>query len=295
MLDRLHWRLLVLIAVIAAAAGYGLHRSGMLTRASIPDAEALSRAQAIRHGQTVYRTISHVPLSELQGEEDYRVVLAKATVKRGTTTTDADTQRLLEHAAGFLHKRFGQASVAEYRRWRVDRGYRLISAEEARRDGVARRYPAVTGKPYPGDENIDSVFDELWIESSRYGDLPTKPRAIAAEPKGLALVYGRISKRDPAGWPMPAGGMAEEDWRGAGGGGHENWWVPVSFDGGAMHHLRTIGWTDVACFGVVVEMGRDERYPLRLMFWKNSTDGKWWLEGLQIFNADVSRLTMLDY
>lgn len=293
-------RVKAVVIVVAAlgALGFGLSRSGLLF-SSAPsengDIKALE-TEAISKGRRAYASVRMEALSDLDSVGAYKRTLGLADVRGpdGGSGDRAAAEEVLDHAAEFLYYRFGQGTAAEYRRWRRDRGYTMMDAATARRNGVVKRYEAMVGRPYPGDEEIERVFDELWTASTGFGPMPNAVRAIAGDRRGLVVVQGVLTKKQPAAWPALSGIMSVDEWHGRTAGGHENFWMRPD---AVRSELLKRGRVEVACVGVVSRFAGGETYPLRLMFFREFSGGRpaWRLEAVQTLNADLDRLTMLYY
>lgn len=288
----------IIVGAALGALGFGLTRSGLLSPrepAEHGDPKVLE-TEAIAKGQRAYASLRMEALPSLGGVEAYKQTLRVAEVSRsdGGSADRAAAEEVLDHAAEFLYYRFGQDSAAEYRRWRRDRGYTMVDAATARRNGVIKRYEAMVGRPYPGDDELERVFDELWTASTGFGPMPNAVRAIASEPRGLVVVQGALTKKNPAAWPALSGSMSVDEWHGRTAGGHENFWIKPDAVRG---ELLNRGRVEVACVGVVSRYAGGETYPLRLMFYRAHSGGRpaWRLEAVQTLNADLKRLTMLYY
>lgn len=289
-------KLIILLCVALSALAFGLYRSGVLMRkasASATDAAALRHA-AVQNGQTLYRSIRTVPLAEIGEPARLREIFDNASIGTGPNQISRESvSDLLSQSAEFLYYRYGQPSVAEYKRWRQDRGYTFIDAVAAKRDGVVARYKVYTGKEYPGDDAIGQVFDDLWERSLSFGRGGNRVAGIAKERKGLAVTFGRLTPEDMSAWPAVSGDMSVAEWHGYSSGGHESWWLAP--DDGALGQVRKKGFADVASVGVIAEFAGGDRYPLRLLFYRSADDGRWWLEAVQALNFENERFSMLDY
>ncbi|HYE02560.1 MAG TPA: hypothetical protein VD963_04925 [Phycisphaerales bacterium] len=299
---RQHWRWLSVLAVLGCGLALALWRAGIFRDRSAEASEAAAAEaqahEAVRHGQEAYRALRTVRIAELGSVERVRDTLEEATVGSGSRDPGAlraDRDALLQHAAEFLHHRFGQGSVAVYRQWRTGRGYAFLSPGDPdfADAAIPLHYKLFTGKVYPGDERLDEVHDELWETSLTRRDNGWLVVELAAEPAGLTVVFGEIAAESPGTWPALKGHLDVKTWHGVHGGGHRSWWIPP---GGACHaQLARHRSLRVACVGAVVGFERGDRYPLRLMFFQTPGDGRWWLEAVQTLNAPEERFKILEF
>jgi len=256
-------------------------------------AERAAERDAILRGQEAYTSVQMLPIAEVRGPDDLSRVLAHATIESPEDVSRKDVEAILRHTAELLYYRFAQDDVGAYKRWRFDRGYRLADAESMRRQAVPQGYKTLTGKEYPGDEHHEAVFDELWRLGLVNAEAAHRVVGLAADPTGLAVTFGRLTTHDPTGWPAVRGRLAEDVWHGRRAGGHRNWWISPS--GGAREHLRKHGVTEVACVGVIAGYQRGDRYPMRLLFFKDEENGGWWLQAFQHLNFEYERFPILEY
>ncbi len=287
-------KIAIVAGITLAGLGFGLSRSGLLGGAGAADVLRATKEQAIADGQKAYRPIQVTGLDHLPDPGAVRDLLSEASVDRGgIAVSDGDADQLVSLTAEFLYHRFVNPDVAAYRQWRTSRGYRLASAEAMRGDGVDVHYRLFTGKEYPGDDSIDAVHDEMWTLGLDLRDRSHRITGLAAARIGLSINFGQLTRESPADWPLAAGEMTSDQWHGLAGGGHRRWWSSPA--GSAWDIVRERGALDVASVAVVAEYERGDRYPVRLLCYKDPTDGQWWIEAFHILNYEYERFPMLEY
>ncbi len=287
-------KVVVLGVVVGCAALFGLQRAGLLSRTARSGDDIALKTEAVARGQAQYKRIRVAVLHDLARDHGLRSLLELGTVDaNGVHLSDADLDAIRTQTAEFLEHRFVNGEVSVYLDWRQRLGYVRLDAATLRREGVAVHYKLFTGKEYPGDDAIDRVHDEMWALSVVQWDRAHAISHIAAEPSGIALNFGRLTRKSLGSWPTASGRMSDDDWHGRSGGGHRSWWRPPS---GSVHdHVLKHGFADVASFAIIVGYERGDRYPLRLMYYRDASTGRWWLEGLQALNSEYERFPMLEF
>jgi hypothetical protein len=294
-LIRRRWKLLVIAATSLVILLLSLYRSGMFTARSAQAAAERERREFRERGQAAFRRLAVLPLADAAGPEQVRAALPRPDVSpdpgQAPERTASDTRALLDQAAELVWYRFGQKSVDEYKKWRRDRGYRLADAITMRSAAIEYDYQQLFGEPYPGDAHLEAVFDRLWTEGIAMHDGNVRLTGVARESPGVAVAFGEVANNGLGSWPTLSGEFGSDVWNGKWGGNFRVWWTGP--DEGLRSYVRTHPRTRVAVVGVVVQFAAGDRYPIRIMFYQDAADRRWYITHVGFLNVAPDRLSAL--
>lgn len=274
------------VAAVAIALG-ALWRGGYLASPPRPPNE-----EWMERAAPVYAAIRTVPTGSLGSVEAVREVLARAAVSG--EAPPGTREKLVDEAAAFVFHRFCQPSAGAYRAWREASGCVLKSMEEmtSPRYFVGEAHEAYFGAPVPAGTTVGELFERFWAASQEYGGGYNRVRAIAAEPGGLAVALGTITKADPFSRPALGGPMPEGYWHGASGATMRRWFTQPRDTEALVTRLGEVACAEV---GMVVEAGDGSRRPVVLTYLWDPQAGAWSLEHVNVYNASVERLSPMEY
>lgn len=286
------------LLVGAVAVGFGVvavWRSGVLTANRAGDERAAREAR--EQGQRAFRSLDTIDLATADAA-NIADTLRRAQVQPDLATTpavsDTDAARLLELCGDLIYHRFVQPSPEAYARWRSGRGYRFLDSEAVRQLHVEIEYPILLGRPFPGYEQPEQIFADLWSAAFAFRDGRSRPVGLVSEAAGLVVSFGRMSADGTGpGWVETTGELGREVWEGRWAGGHRIWWKDPY--GGIDGVLKRHGTVRLGAVAFVLEYEGGERYPMRVVFFQEPASRTWWISHVQVMNTAPDRLVMLEF
>lgn len=295
-----HRRWLLRLLVGAVAVGFGVvavWRSGVLTAGrDRANAEQAAR-EAREQGQRAFSSLDMIDLTTANAADISRT-LRLAQLERDAVVipavSDANAARLLELCGQLIYHRFVQPSPDEYARWRSGLGYRFPDSDTARQLHVEIEYPILLGREFPGYDEPEQLFKDLWTAAFAFRGGRSRPVGLSSEAAGLVVSFGEMRADDSGpGWVETSGELGREVWEGRWAGGHRIWWKDPY--GGLIGMLSRHGTVRLGAVAFVLEYNGGERYPMRVVFFQEPTSRTWWISHVQVMNAPPGRLVMLEF
>lgn len=171
-------------------------------------------------------------------------------------------------------------------------GFRLISkAEMIAERGAEAGYQFLTGSGIPGDLTDEGFFDLMFESSRSFGGGVNRARAVAAEPRGMALTFKVLTRQDSNFNPL-VGLMSPERWHGGRSRGSRCWWRGRD----ELTTLLNRGESVLAAqVGVIQEYESGSRRPMLLTFMSHPGDGRWVIAGISTTYFDDARVAPVEY
>lgn len=280
-------------AVGCAVALLAFLRAHVLRSDAVASQLAMEREirRTVDEGQESFRRIQTVALNSLDSAEAVRTCLL-AQLSPARESVSKDERVLIEEAADVIYYRFAQRSPSVYRDWRSSAGYRLKDGGSMRRLGTQVDYEFLLKRPYPGDDHIVQVFEDLWPLVFERDDGSSVPVAVATDNVGVEVAFGELDVAGLAAPPQLAGVMPASVWNGRMQVGFRNWWDDPN--GGFQEELQRRGVLPVAYVGIVLELKPGDRYPFAFSFYQDAR-GEWWLWRVNALNIVNDRLVMIEF
>lgn len=275
-MDKKSGRWVFIAAVITVLVLITVYRSGVF---EAPADAAAASARLMAEGQRRYRQIELTPIDSASGPEDIADILLSAT--GGSRHLDSDIQIVLETTAEFLYYRFTQDSPTAYAQWRYGRGERLKPASVLRNLWlIDSDYRAVFDDAYPGDAQIESVFERFWKVGTtiKPGSAMT---AIASESPGVCARAVRMRPSDA--WPLLECELTSELWHGYVVSGKRNWWQGSA----SVEDLRrTLLHLDAIVIGIIARVDNGDVLPWHLTWYYDPAARCWVLYSVTTGNVN---------
>jgi hypothetical protein len=279
-------RVAVVVAMVIALGVYASRRWWGPER-SVVTSEDLIRVAAVEFRRIPMRPVGEFSRASFRQHLETTMVMP-SEMPPGAGTTAA----LLDEFASFFERRYMEPDAEKYIAWRRERGYNLKSyATMNSQWGVGKDYTEIVGSPPASEKDVESIFRTFFDVGLTLGGGVSRPVGLAQQRSGLAIAVGTVtSPSQPR--PFVSGELPSSVWHGKTSGTMRNWWEPPRSSRDVLKRDRSLTWAEV---GMICEFADGSRRPRIHSFYWDRVANRWMLDSICDYNADMSRVTALEY